>query len=65
MKELTQEEMDSLKGGFFDTNIAAVASLANAAQSIPVAVNVGGAQAVAQGASSAAGNQLVGILQVA
>ena len=65
MKELTNEEMNSLKGGFFDTNIAAVASLGNTAQSIPVAVNVAGGQLVAQGATSNAGNQLVGILQVA
>ena len=65
MKELTQEEMDSLKGGFFDLNALAVISANNTAASVPVAANVGGIQLAGQNAESYAGNQTVGILQIA
>ena len=65
MKELTQEEMDSLKGGFFDTNLAAIISAGNTALSVPVAVNVGGGQGVLQNAVSSSGNQAVLLGQVA
>jgi hypothetical protein len=65
MKELTHEEMTSLKGGFVDTNIAAVISAANTAQSVPVAVNALGIQGALQVAESNAGNQAVGIAQFA
>lgn len=65
MKELTQEEMNSIKGGFFDSNFAAVISAGNTALSMPIAVNVGGGQGVLQNAVSSAGNQAVLIGQVA
>lgn len=65
MKELTNEEMNSLKGGFFDRNWAAVISAGNSATSVPVAVNGGGIQLAGQNAESYAGNQQVAILQIA
>ena len=65
MKELTQEEMTSVRGGLLDTNLANVITAGNVALSIPIAINVLGDQDAAQFAGSAAGNQLAGIGQVA
>ena len=62
MKELTTDEMSSLKGGQF--NIAALVSVDNVAAAVPVAVN-GGAQIATQTAAAAAGNQAASISQLA
>jgi hypothetical protein len=62
MKELTTDEMSSLKGGQF--NIAALVSVNSVAAAVPVAIN-GGAQAATQIAAAAAGNQAAGISQLA
>jgi len=78
MKELTIEEMTSLKGGVFDeTNLAQVLATNNVAAAIPVNVemnannanaNVLSAAAAGQGnitqnANASAGNQLVFLTQ--
>lgn len=78
MKELTIEEMTSLKGGVFDeTNLAQVLAANNVASAVPVNVemNANNANAtvlsaafagqgnITQNANAAAGNQLVAISQ--
>jgi len=78
MKELTIEEMTSLKGGVFDeTNLAQVLAANNVASAVPVNVemNANNANAnvlsaafagqgnIAQNANASAGNQLVFITQ--
>jgi hypothetical protein len=65
MKELTQEEMTSLKGGFFDENEANVIAAGNDATATNAAVNVAGIQLAKQYASADAGNQYVRIRQIA
>ena len=62
MKELTTDEMSSLKGGQF--NIAALVAVDNVAAAVPVNVN-GGVQALTQIAGAAAGNQAASISQLA
>jgi hypothetical protein len=63
MKNLTTEEMNSLRGG--DFNIANVATIGNAALAVPVAVSIGSGNAaifstgganIHQHASANAGN---------
>jgi hypothetical protein len=57
MKELTTEEMSSLRGGQ-PFNIAALISVNNAAAAVPIAVNGSGNQNANQNAATAlAGNQ--------
>lgn len=65
MKELTTEEMSSLKGGFLDSNYAAVISEGNVAAAVPVAANAFGGQLALQSATAYAGNQSVFIAQIA
>jgi hypothetical protein len=57
MKDLTTEEMSSLKGGQ-PFNVAALISAGNVALAIPIAVNVSGDQTANQdNATALAGNQ--------
>jgi hypothetical protein len=63
MKELTTEEMSSLKGGLLDTNFSLVMPVGNVGLAVPVAVNVLGTQMAEQYAYAYAGNQAVSIQQ--
>ncbi len=57
MRDLTIDEMSSLKGGQA-INIAAVIAAGNVALAIPIAVNVLGNQDVGQSAIALGGNQI-------
>ena len=63
MKELTTDEMSSLKGGQ-PFNIAALVAVDNVAAAVPVNIN-SGVQDVGQLAVAAAGNQVASITQIA
>ena len=63
MKELTTDEMSSLKGGQ-PFNIAALVAVDNVAAAVPVAIN-SGAQIADQGALANSGNQAATIIQLA
>jgi hypothetical protein len=69
MKELSIEEMTSLRGGFHDRNRATVIARDNTAIAVPVNVVIGSANrsgglgGVTQAASANAGNQSVSITQ--
>jgi hypothetical protein len=58
MKDLTTEEMNSLRGGFLDSNNATVASIGNSATAVPVAVSIGSGNAAFGSAGGANISQL-------
>jgi hypothetical protein len=71
MKELGIQEMTSLRGGVLDfshslnhSNIAAILSLGNTANSAPINVSVGGQGDVLQEAGATAGSQSVTLAQL-